>query len=89
MLHHSTIIINNVKLILVNIYGRNGMATEAIELYQMMPADIRDQRTYVCVINACSHAGLTTDARSIFEQIQIRDAHVVTTMVRRTIALSS
>jgi pentatricopeptide repeat protein len=69
------------KLFLVNVYGRNGMGPEALDLYREMPENIRDCITYVCVLSACSHSGLVDQARSIFSQIEHKNQEVITTMV--------
>ena len=66
---------------LVNGYGRNGMGFEAIDLYRKMPENLRNPITHVCVLNACSHAGLVDQARSIFSQIEQKTDQVITTMV--------
>ena len=45
------------------------MGIEAIELFHHMPKEFINDITYVCVLNACSHAGLGNAARSIFNNI--------------------
>lgn len=67
--------------LLVNSYGLNGMGAEAIELYRQMPQDLIREVTNVCVLNACSHAGLVDKARSIFENIQNRTESIFGAMV--------
>jgi pentatricopeptide repeat protein len=69
-------------LFLVNAYARNGNGAEAIELYRRMPANMRDTVSHSCVLNACSHAGLVDEARTIFEQINTKTEYAITTMVR-------
>lgn len=66
---------------LVNAYGRNGRGLEAVNLYQQIPVKIRDPVIDVCVLNACSHAGLIDHAQSIFQQIQNKTEHIVGAMV--------
>ena len=67
---------------LVNAYARNGMGSDAIAVYQEMPEHIRDQVSHICVLNACSHAGLIDQARSIFSSIRMKTGNIVGTMVR-------
>lgn len=66
---------------IVNAYGLNGMATDAIKLYRRMPKELIDPKAHVCVLNACSHSGLTNEARSIFETILIKNQWIYTAMV--------
>ena len=56
--------------LLVNCYGWNGMGTEALKLYRQLPQDLISEVTNVCVVNACSHAGLVAEARVTFHKIQ-------------------
>ena len=67
---------------LVNAYARNGMGSDAINVYREMPKHVRDQVSHVCVLNACSHAGLIDQARSIFSEIRMKTGNIVGTMVR-------
>ena len=69
---------------LVNSYGLNGMGTKAIELYYQMPQHLINERTSICVLNACSHSGLVHQARSIFSNIPIKTERIYTTMVCQT-----
>jgi pentatricopeptide repeat protein len=57
------------------------MGVEAIDLYRKMPENQRNPITHVCVLSACSHAGLVDQARSIFSQIEQKTDQVITTMV--------
>jgi hypothetical protein len=57
------------------------MGIEAIDLYRKMPENLRDSITHVCVLSACSHAGLVDQAQSIFTQIELKTSNVITTMV--------
>ena len=57
------------------------MGIEAIDLYEGMRTTMRDGISYVCVLNACSHAGLVDQARSIFDSIEQKTENIVTTMV--------
>ena len=41
------------------------MGSEAIDLHRRMPESLRDSVSHICVLNACSHAGLADEARSI------------------------
>ena len=56
-------------IFVVNAYGRNGMGVEAINAYRLMPVHMRDEVSHICVMNACSHAGLIDEARTIFNAI--------------------
>ena len=69
--------------ILVHAYGLNGMGKEAIELFHQVPVDTMDEWIYVCVLNACSHSGLTDNAQQIFERIpnERRTEKIYTTLV--------
>ena len=66
---------------LVNAYGRNGMGSEAIELYRRIPVGMRDDVAHLCVLHACSHSGFVEEGREIFEGIPAKTDKVVTTMV--------
>ena len=66
---------------LVNCYGLNGRGTEALELYRQMPQDLINEVTNVCVLNACSHAGLVDEARSIFQNIENKTESIFGVMV--------
>ena len=71
-----------VIFISVNACARNGMGFDAVELYRRMPEKMRDTVSHVCVLNACSHAGLLNEARIIFDGINDKTEKVVATMVR-------
>ena len=58
------------------------MGTEAVELYRQMPQDLVDEVTNLCILNACSHAGLVDNARSIFGKIQKKTEGISGAMVR-------
>ncbi|CAF1554748.1 unnamed protein product, partial [Adineta ricciae] len=66
---------------MINAYGLNGMGYEAIQLYHQMPVEIRNEKTHVCVLNACSHSGLVNECRSIFATIPNKNQFIYTTMV--------
>lgn len=57
------------------------MADSAVELFQQMPSEYVFEETYVCVLNACSHAGLVNTARSIFATISNKTEKIYSTMV--------
>ncbi len=65
----------------MNAFGLNGMGIQAIELYHQIPEEFLDEVTNICILNACSHSGLVDQARSIFENIQIKTEIIFTTMV--------
>ncbi|CAF4050201.1 unnamed protein product [Rotaria magnacalcarata] len=66
---------------MINSYGLNGMGTQAVELYHQMPLKSKNEVTHVCVLNACSHSGLVDEARSIFQNAQIKTLKIFTSMV--------
>ncbi|CAF1579670.1 unnamed protein product [Adineta ricciae] len=66
---------------MINVYGLNGMGHESIQLYHRMPLEMRDERSHVCVLNACSHSGLVNECRSIFTTIPIKSNYIYTAMV--------
>jgi hypothetical protein len=55
--------------VVVNAYGLNGMASQAVELFQRVPSSNRDGWIYVTTLNACSHGGLVSQAQQIFAEI--------------------
>ena len=74
---------------LVSAYGRNGMGYEALDLYQRISPNSRDEISHISVLNACSHAGLVDEARSIFAAIESKTEKIVTVMVNKRIQISS
>ncbi|CAF0963616.1 unnamed protein product [Adineta steineri] len=66
---------------MINSYGLNGMGIQAVELYYKMPKELQDERTHICVLNACSHSGLIDEARLIFKNTQRKTRRIYTTMV--------
>jgi len=65
----------------VNAFGLNGRGSEAIDLYQQISNDLRDEVSHICVLNACSHSGLLDQGRSVFDEIKIKTERITTTMV--------
>ncbi|CAM4874093.1 unnamed protein product [Rotaria socialis] len=65
----------------INAFALNGMGTQAVELYRKMPNNLRDHISHICVLNACSHAGLLHEARTIFNEISLKAESIITTMV--------
>lgn len=57
------------------------MGVEALEIFKQMPVKFADEITYLCVLNACSHAGLVDQARSIFKDISNKTFKIYTAMV--------
>ncbi|CAF1628019.1 unnamed protein product, partial [Adineta ricciae] len=57
---------------MIHAYGINGMGVKAVELFHQAPRSLLADFTYVCVLNACSHAGLIDQARSIFSSIEAK-----------------
>ncbi|CAF5195612.1 unnamed protein product [Rotaria magnacalcarata] len=66
---------------MINAFALNGMGTQAVELYREMPNNLRDHVSQICVLNACSHAGLLHEARTIFNEIYLKTESIITTMV--------
>ncbi|CAF4946817.1 unnamed protein product, partial [Rotaria magnacalcarata] len=66
---------------MINAFGLNGMGSQAAELYREMPNNLRDHVSQICVLNACSHAGLLHEARTIFNEISLKTESIITTMV--------
>ncbi|CAF2115795.1 unnamed protein product, partial [Rotaria magnacalcarata] len=66
---------------MINAFALNGMGTQAVELYRKMPNNLRDYISQICVLNACSHAGLLHEARTIFNEISLKTESIITTMV--------
>ncbi|CAF4674263.1 unnamed protein product, partial [Rotaria magnacalcarata] len=63
---------------LVNGFALNGMGTQAVELYREMRINLRDHVSQICVLNACSHAGLLHEARTIFNEISLKTESIIT-----------
>lgn len=61
------------------------MGLDAVDLFRRMPHHLVDEFTYVVVLNACSHSGLINEARSIFQQIQLKTTKIYTAMVNTSI----
>ncbi|CAF4897467.1 unnamed protein product [Rotaria socialis] len=66
---------------MINAFGLNGMGSQAVELYREMSNNLRDHISHICVLNACSHAGLLHEARTIFNEISLKPESIITTMV--------
>ncbi|CAF4857310.1 unnamed protein product, partial [Rotaria socialis] len=66
----------------INAFALNGMGTQAVELYRKMPNNLRDHISHICVLNACSHAGLLHEARTIFNEVSLKTESIITTMVQ-------
>ncbi|CAF3777532.1 unnamed protein product [Rotaria sp. Silwood1] len=66
---------------LIYVYGLNHMGLEAVDLYRKMPNHLRNEVTYVCVLNACSHSGLLDQAHSIFNEISQKSKKIIAAMV--------
>ena len=65
------------------------MGFEAVELFSKIPLKMLDERTYICVLNACSHSGLVDQAKKIFENIPDKTEFIFTTMVNKFILFFS
>ncbi|UJR24102.1 hypothetical protein I4U23_027069 [Adineta vaga] len=66
---------------MINSYGLNGMIDQALELFHQMPKHFRDNYTFVCILNACSHTGRVDQARRIFNEISLKTQQIYTVMV--------
>ncbi|CAM4827283.1 unnamed protein product [Rotaria magnacalcarata] len=66
---------------MINVYARNGMGYEAIDLYNKIDENIRDKISHICVLNACSHSGLIDQAQMIFNKIEKKSVEIITTMI--------
>ncbi len=58
-------------MFVVNSFGRNGKGLEAIELYRKMPHHLRNEVSHIFALNAWS----------IFNEINIKTAQIITIMV--------
>ncbi|CAF4768914.1 unnamed protein product, partial [Rotaria magnacalcarata] len=66
---------------MINAFALNGMGSQAVELYREMPNILRNHVSQICVLNACSHAGLLHEARTIFNEISLKTEPIITTMI--------
>ncbi|CAF1012481.1 unnamed protein product [Adineta ricciae] len=66
---------------MINSYGLNGMGFDAVKLFYQMPVNLIRDETYVCVLNACSHAGLVEEAQKIFATVEKKTEEICTIMV--------
>ncbi|UJR34936.1 hypothetical protein I4U23_027712 [Adineta vaga] len=60
------------RLILIRMVGMD-MGHDTIELYHRMPSKMIVDKTYTCILNACSHSGLADEARAIFSTIRMKN----------------
>ena len=67
----------------VNAYAKNGMGVEAVESYRKIPVNLRNSVSVVCVLTACSHAGLIDEAQTIYRETSTKTKQIVTVMVNR------
>ncbi|CAF2131571.1 unnamed protein product [Rotaria magnacalcarata] len=65
---------------MINAFGLNGLGTQAVELYSGMPNNLRNHISHICVLNACSHAGLLHEARTIFNEISLKTQSINNTI---------
>ncbi|CAF0973197.1 unnamed protein product [Adineta steineri] len=66
---------------MINAYGLNGQGLKAIELYEKVPGEFINEATYICILNACSHAGLVDKALLIFNKIEMKTERIYTVMI--------
>jgi len=59
------------KLCLVNIYGINSQALEAVSLFYQTKYKLKGNidSILISVLNACAHGGLVKEAQKIFDEI--------------------
>lgn len=60
------------------------MGVEAVESYRKIPVNLRNSVSVVCVLNACSHAGLIDEAQTIYRETSTKTKQIVTVMVNRS-----
>ena len=58
------------------------MGEQAVDLYNRIPAQMRNNVINLCALNACSHSGLVDAARLIFNDISPKSEMITTAMVR-------
>jgi pentatricopeptide repeat protein len=63
------------------------MGFEAVELFSQIPLKMLNERTFICVLNACAHSGLVDQAKQIFENIPNKTEFIFTTMVSKSFSL--
>ena len=54
-----------------------------------MPTEMIVEKTYACILNACSHSGLVNEARSIFSTIKMKNKWIYTAMVGKQDSLEN
>ncbi len=61
----------NWKFYLVNIYGINSQALEAVDLFYEIKEKLSGniESILISVLNACAHGGLVKEAQKIFDEI--------------------
>ena len=59
------------------------MGSQALELYQQIPLKFIDEITYICILNACSQSAFVNEARSIFNNIQMKTEKIYVIMVNQ------
>lgn len=64
------------------------MGIEAVKLFSKIPLKMLNERTYICVLNACSHSGLVDQAKQIFENIRNKTEFIFTTMVKQLFSIT-
>ena len=57
------------------------MVDQALELFHQMPKHYRDNYTFVCILNACSHTGHVDQAQRIFNEIPLKTQQIYSVMV--------
>jgi len=64
-------ILTKKKLCLVNIYGINSQALEAVSLFYQTKYKLKGNidSILISVLNACAHGGLVKEAQKIFDEI--------------------
>ena len=57
------------------------MVDKALELFHRMPKYIRDNYTFVCILNSCSHTGRVDLGRRLFNEVPLKTQQIYTVMV--------
>ncbi|CAF2118156.1 unnamed protein product, partial [Rotaria magnacalcarata] len=66
---------------MVNSYDLNGMDMQAIELFHQILREFLHEATYVCALNARSHARLVSQARLIFQNIVMKAMRIYSILI--------
>jgi pentatricopeptide repeat protein len=65
------------------------MGIQSVQFFREMPSELINEVTYICVLNSCSHSGLINEARSIFDNIQLKTEKIYVSMVNEIFFFSN